>query len=449
MHRLGAIAAFTREARRQFKSHGKETTVNQKIVGRIALGLFVAFITRGPLHAQQFKLFDRTVQVHGFASQGFVHTDDNNWLTMNTSKIGSGEFTDFGANASTQITDKFRMGAQIYDRNLGQLGRWHPELDWAFGDFKIKPWLGVRGGKIKTVLGLFNDTQDMDFLHTFALLPQSVYSTDMRDSTLSHIGGDLYGTFSIGKRAGKLSYTVYGGDQIESIDGGYPHLLKIHGIYIKSSAGPTYGGDLRWITPVKGLIAGGSYERNETTNTGLLNPSVALGGPDVMVPYKEWARKDFTQQFYSEYTVGKLRIDAEYRRFWRDFAIFNGEFEGAIDPKSWYTSADYQVAKRLSLGGYFSHYAINWIVTAPGQFEAPSVSSPDRHLYDKVVTARFDLKNYWYAKLEGHFMDGYAGYMYPDGFYPQVNAQGACDGNVCQTLQPNTNALVVKTGFNF
>jgi hypothetical protein len=32
--------------------------------------------------AQQFKLFDRNVQVHGFVSQGYVYTSGNNWLTM-------------------------------------------------------------------------------------------------------------------------------------------------------------------------------------------------------------------------------------------------------------------------------------------------------------------------------------------------------------------------------
>jgi len=73
------------------------------------------------LRAQEFKLFDRKVQVHGFASQGFVYTDQNNWLTMHSSH-GSGAFTDFGVNVSTQISDKLRVGAQVYDRNLGNLG---------------------------------------------------------------------------------------------------------------------------------------------------------------------------------------------------------------------------------------------------------------------------------------------------------------------------------------
>jgi hypothetical protein len=40
--------------------------------------------------------------------------------------------------------------------------------------------------------------------------------------------------------------------------------------------------------------------------------------------------------------------------------------------------------------------------------------------------------------------------MYPDGFYPQVNeAPGTCPGNLCSSIKPDTNALVVKTGVNF
>src|SRR3984885_14151094 len=108
------------------------------------------------LHAQEFKLLDRTVQVHGFASQGFVYTNDNNWLTMDTSD-GSAAFTDFGLNMSTPITDRLRIGAQVYDRNLGQLGQYHPSLDWAVIDYHFKSWLGFRGGKVKTTHGLYND----------------------------------------------------------------------------------------------------------------------------------------------------------------------------------------------------------------------------------------------------------------------------------------------------
>jgi hypothetical protein len=36
----------------------------------------------------------------------------------------------------------------------------------------------------------------MEFLHTFALLPQSIYPADLRDALIRHTGGDLYGTIT-------------------------------------------------------------------------------------------------------------------------------------------------------------------------------------------------------------------------------------------------------------
>jgi len=110
------------------------------------------------LHAQ-FLIEGRPVQIHGFASQGFAYSSDNNYLTMNTS-AGSFKFTDGGVNISSPVTDKLRVGAQIYIRSIGTLGQWHPELDWAVADYKFKDWFGVRAGKVKTTLGLYNDTQD-------------------------------------------------------------------------------------------------------------------------------------------------------------------------------------------------------------------------------------------------------------------------------------------------
>ncbi len=51
-------------------------------------------------------------------TQGYMKTNDNNYLTMNTSS-GTGSFamTDAAVNLSTSITDKLHIGAQVYDRN--------------------------------------------------------------------------------------------------------------------------------------------------------------------------------------------------------------------------------------------------------------------------------------------------------------------------------------------
>ena len=99
--------------------------------------------------------------------------------------------------------------------------------------------------------------------------------------------------------------------------------------------------------------------------------------------------------------------------------------------------------KRLALGSYYSRYSITRVSGGPLAAYVPNqtdTSLPANHIYDKVITARVDLKRFWNVKVEGHFMNGYADSTYPDGFYPQVNPQG---------FKPNTNALVVKTGINF
>ena len=333
------------------------------------------------------------------------------------------------------------MGAQFYDRNLGNLGEWHPSLDWAFADYRFKPWLGIRGGKVKTALGLYNDTQDLDFLHTFALLPQSIYPTDLRDATIAHLGGDIYGSVSLRHHLGTISYTAYAGHRSDSMHSGYPYLLSQHQTYFDTYGGLQYGGDLRWNTPVSGFLVGASRMNEDITGKGLtINPFNPGAG---LLPYSEFSKADWTNQFYGEYAAGKLRIDAEYRRYVRDQLIFGGTSANLTDVRGWYVAGAYRVAKRLEFGSYYSCYAITSVIWGPLAALAPNqtdTSLPANHIYDQVVTARIDLNKFWNIKIEGHFMDGYGNSTYPDGFYPQVNLQG---------FKPNTNALVLKTSVNF
>jgi hypothetical protein len=403
--------------------------------------IFAYFLCLGQvaLHAQEFKLFDREVQIHGFASQGFIYTNENNWLTMNTSQ-GSGAFTDFGINVSTNVSDSLRVGAQLYDRNLGQLGQYHPALDWAVVDYRVKSWLGVRGGKVKTTLGLYTDSQDFDFLHTFALLPQSIYRIDLRDDTIAHVGGDIYGNVTLQHKLGDLSYTGYVGHRNDGEHGGYRYYFSSFGAQIKSYGGLQYGADLRWRTPLKGLLIGVSRMNEDITAKGsAINP---FNPGEGLVPYSEFSKSDWTNQFYGEYTKGRLRIDSEYRRYWRN-QILNGTSESFADVRGWYVSGAYRVCKRVQIGSYYSRYTIANVVTGALSVFYPSATDtnlPTGHEYDKVLTGRVDLNRFWYVKVEGHFMNGYGSGPYPTGFYSQVNPQG---------LKPTTNALVVKTGINF
>jgi hypothetical protein len=409
----------------QKKEKGNERKMHSRMKTAVLAGLLCA--APAVMHAQfDFTVDGRQFQVHSFVSQGFAYSNDNNYLTMNTSQ-GTFAMTDAGVNVSTQITDKFRVAAQVYDRNMGKLGEWHPTLDFAFADYKFKDWFGIRAGKVKTVLGLFNDTQDMEFLHTFAILPQSMYPLDLRASTIAHTGGDVYGTFGI-KKLGEISYTGYAGWQSFDKYGGYVYGSAAQGLNVTSLPARQFGGDLRWSDLVRGLLVGASVMHAPAT--GYASTQVAA-----TVTFHEtvWDH-DNTVTFYMEYKIANLALDGEYRRDTVGTMYEVGPLPAGTfgqDARGWYVSAAYRVAKRLELGTYESRYYPVW-----GQNPAP----PTNHIYDTVAAAKFELTGHWDLKIEEHFMDGYGLPYSFRGFYPQQNPAG---------LKPKTDMLVVRTGWNF
>jgi hypothetical protein len=173
------------------------------------------------------------------------------------------------------------------------------------------------------------------------------------------------------------------------------------------------------------------------------NPSSV--GP-AFFPETDRSKADWTNQFYGNYAVGKLRIDSEYRRFLHNAyytALGSVALTNETDVRGWYVSGTYRVMKRVALGSYYSRYSVTSVSGGPEGAYAPTqtdTSLPGNHVYDKVITGRVELNRFWNLKVEGHFMDGYGFSTFPDGFYPEVNPQG---------FKPNTSALVVKTGVNF
>lgn len=203
-----------------------------------------------------------------------------------------------------------------------------------------------------------------------------------------------------------------------------------------------YGGDLRWNTPVKGLLIGASRLDQDTTGKGTSVNLLNRAGS--RLPYSEWSKADWTNQFYGQFMHGKLRLESEYRRYLRNQILFGGTSTNLNDVRGWYASGSYRIVKRLEVGSYYSRYSIislfTGVLAAVGIPNQTDTSLPQNHIYDKVITGRVDLNKFWNVKVEGHFMDGYGSGSYPSGFYAQVNSQG---------FRPNTNALVIKTALNF
>ena len=396
----------------------------QSIVKTTILGALLC-VAPAVMQAQfDFTVEGRQIQFHSFWSEGFAYTNDNNYLTMTTTN-GS-FFTEAALNASSQITDKFRVGAQMYMRDIGHFGQWVPELDWAMGDYRLKSWFGVRAGKVKTTFGLYNDSQDMEFLQTWALLPQSIYAVDQRSSYIAHTGGDIYGSVSP-KGAGTFSYVAWAGKNPSDMNGGYAYALRTIGVDYTTYGGRSEGADLRWAPPVSGLTVGASYMSRDVVGNG----TWAIYGP--VSPVHEESNKEYLQQFYGQYIHGNFHADAEYRRYYRGILV-NYSMPVTDDTRSWYASGAYRVHKHLELGTYYSHF----VDVRPYTGLLPS--DPGSYVHDKVVSARVDITPHVYYKLEGHFMSGYAEDALVRGFYAPQNPNG---------FSPTTHMLVMRMGVNF
>lgn len=172
-------------------------------------------------------------QLHGFLSQGYIYTTDNNFFGT-SSDDGSFEYTEVGLNVSFLPTDRLLATAQALGRQAGGAGE-DLELDYALVDYRLPSRefvdTGIRVGRIKTPLGLYNDTRDVAFTRPSVILPQSIYFDRSRDIALSGDGVMVYGERRLDygsasieaeivkPRVGNLEKILLGGDRPGSMSG--------------------------------------------------------------------------------------------------------------------------------------------------------------------------------------------------------------------------------------
>jgi hypothetical protein len=125
------------------------------------------------LTADAQSLDDLNLQFHGFATQSFVKSQNDNWNTMGTVG-GSAAWTEAVLNVSSEPTPKLRIAFQGRYSLLGTIGN-SISLDWADADYKVNEQLGFRAGKVKTPAGMLNEAQDIDPAEQWILMPQGVY----------------------------------------------------------------------------------------------------------------------------------------------------------------------------------------------------------------------------------------------------------------------------------
>ncbi len=180
---------------------------------RARFGLLVLVLMTSQLTlAQAVGGFDR-IAVHGFAAQSIIKTSANRWF--GNSPQTSFDFSEIGVNASWPAHRRLLLSGQVLSRRAGEMDDGKPELDYALLDWdwhaSVDGQVGLRLGRIKIPLGLYNETRDVPFTRTSIFLPQVIYFDRIRDSFLSADGvlfhGDVYsplGNLALQVGAGRI-----------------------------------------------------------------------------------------------------------------------------------------------------------------------------------------------------------------------------------------------------
>jgi hypothetical protein len=348
------------------------------------------------------------VDIHGFISQGFLYSDGYNYLANDT-EDGSFEYNEMGINFSRQMTDKLRIGVQLFSRDLGDAANNKVTVDWAYADYRQWDWLGLRAGRIKLPLGLYNETRDLDMLRTSVVLPQGIYNDLLRDNLIAINGASLYGNVDLGMVGGLEYQALVGASNIDEESGAGKYANDGLSVYGGEMNGPFdtdthYAGAIRWETPLSGLKLGYSVLLQE------VEIPIALGGGAVQATLKG---PTLTQVGSAEYMWNNLTLAAEYWYRKNESEILGIETTGKSE--SYYLMAAYKFVDWFTLGTYYSIYYPN-MDDRDGDTTMVNGVPVDHRAWEKdlALTLRFDINEYWIFKLEGHAVDGTANVLLTD-----------------------------------
>ncbi len=333
-----------------------------------------------------------SLQIHGWASQGAMLSTGNNYLAK--TKRGSFEFFEAGLNVTKELGSDTRAGIQIFAQDLGPIGNYNPIIDFAYLDYRPRPWFGVRAGHFKMPLYLYSDQLDAAMSRTTVLMPQAVYDQHYRDVLAAVSGASVYGRVELGA-AGALDYDVYGGTLFIQPRGSDYDVENLAGTR------------LVWNTPlpclrVAGhLLYGNFHENYPLDDATVMQVQMSGAAPadwdgSMTVDYDHWTMSGGGL----ECSTDRFTFTAE-ASLWQSRLSFEPALEAPVDFHELraYAQAAVQISDQWSTSLYASLYRNSTGGRDP--------SDDNGHQYDTAVSLRFDATPNLIVKAEAHAIDGY------------------------------------------
>jgi len=358
------------------------------------------------------------VNINGFVSQGYLNSAGNNFLSKSID--GTTQYNEIALTVSSQVTDKFRLGMQLLSRDLGSTGNNEVRLDWGFGDYHFNDLVGIRAGKVKLPMGLYNEGRDSDFMRPMVFLPQSVYDENKRDLLVAYKGVGLYGNVPVGS-AGDLDYHVYAGSIDYFSDSGQAKGVRQQMQSMAQKSGRTlsgnefnnryvYGGSVIYNTPLDGLRFGGSVF-NGKTDFDISLTTYAANSSGAIVPtvtaYKGYGNMKNNVVASVEYASPYFTIASEYIQFKaiKEFGFATPAPSGISD--GWYVLLSVPV-NQFTFSGLYDVFYEDRNDRHGDRLGAQGMKNYQAWRKDLGLALRYDFNSNWAIKTEYHYLDGAA-----------------------------------------
>jgi hypothetical protein len=391
--------------------------------------------------AQETRL-PESVQIHGFASQAFLKTDDNEYFGDSTD--GSFEFYELGINGSWAPRPDLQFSLQLVSRDAGAGDNGSLRVDYGFMDYSFIAsatdlW-GVRVGRIVNPFGFYNDTRDVAFTRPSILLPQSIYFDSARSLALSSDGIQIYGErrtdagdffFQFGyarPRAGDKEFklAVFRADLPGKLEGALPSMFA-RAMY------ESIGGAWRF-----GVSA---VQPRVTYSSRFPFPSFNAEGQLADLPD---GRFEFSALYFSgQYNSDRWSLTGEYALRKTELSDFGPGIDDSFTGESYYLQSTYRFAPKWE--GFLRYDVLYWDRDDRGgtKWEAAR-RGPYHSAFAKDWTAgiRWDVTDNFMLRAEYHNVDG-------TGWLPIADNPDLIDRNSWDNVSRRWNLFALLASFRF
>jgi hypothetical protein len=311
------------------------------------------------------------VAIHGSLSSTASYSPEYNYIGDTKDSLDLNQ-TELTVNGTKRFDNGLKLAAQLYGYQLA--GYKDFTVDFANADYSFRQEIGVRVGRNKLPVGLYNEVQDLDQVRVFASLPLNFYAHSGRAIGAAFDGASLYGNIPASK-AGSFDYQLFVGT-MPSPNKETPLMKGIPGAS-SLDLNTVYGGSLVWNAPVDGLRFGYSFQ-------ALPKMDLIIGPAITEIDYQ-------THVVSIEYTRGKWTAVTEYKHTASTNTVTNFPVPPSTSHEDHaYAQLTYQATDKLGLGVYYCY----------SDYETKGVDK------DTAFAASYALQPWWLVKAEFHFMDG-------------------------------------------